>query len=120
MQVRTGTAASFLELLSTFPPLRARGLVRQILGISERTLRGQVAKDPGAPLTLEQSKRVQQMSEILSQAAKVLGSAAAADTWMTRNAISLDNRTPLEMMMTPEGSLALRDHLVRIEYGVYC
>jgi putative toxin-antitoxin system antitoxin component (TIGR02293 family) len=71
-------------------------------------------------LTLEQSKRVQQVSEILFQATMVLGSVAAADAWVTRKAIGLDNKTPLEMMMTPEGSLALRDQLVRIEYGVYC
>lgn len=70
-------------------------------------------------MPLKQRKRVQQMSEILSQAAKVLGSAVAADAGMTRKAIGLDNKTPLEMMMTAEGSLALRDHLIRIEYGVY-
>jgi putative toxin-antitoxin system antitoxin component (TIGR02293 family) len=120
MQARTGAAASFLELISAFPSLRVEGFLRQIVGISERSLKGQVSKDPGAALTLEQSKRVQQMSEILSQAAKILGSAAAADAWVTRKSIGLDNKTPLEMMMTPEGSLALRDHLVRIEYGVYC
>jgi putative toxin-antitoxin system antitoxin component (TIGR02293 family) len=120
MQTQTGTAASLLELLSTFPSLRTRGLLRQILGISERTLKAQVAKDPGATLTLEQSKAAQQMSEILFQATTIFGSAAAADAWLTRKAIGLGNTTPLEMMMTPEGCLALRDHLVRMEYGVYC
>jgi putative toxin-antitoxin system antitoxin component (TIGR02293 family) len=60
------------------------------------------------------------LSEILPQATKVMGSAAAADAWVTRKSIVLDNKTPLEMMKTPEGSLALRDHLARIEYGVYC
>jgi putative toxin-antitoxin system antitoxin component (TIGR02293 family) len=83
-------------------------------------LKAQVAKDPSASLTLEQSKRAQQLSEILSQAAKVLGSAAAADAWMTRKATGLDSKMPLEMMMNPEGCLALSDHLVRLEYGVYC
>ena len=111
MQTQTGTAASFLELLSNFPSLRTRGLLRQIVGTSERTLKAQVAKDPGATLTLEQSKRAEQVSEILSQAANVLGSAAAADAWLTRKAIGLGNTPPLEMMMTPEGCLALRDHL---------
>lgn len=120
VETQMGTVTSLPKLISAFPSLRARDLLRQIVGISERTLRVQVAKDPGAGLTLEQSQLAQQMSEILSQAAKVLGSAATADAWMTRKAISLDDKTPLEMMMTPEGSLALRDHLVRIEYGVYC
>ena len=120
MQARTGTAVSFLELVSTFPFLRARGVLRQIVGISERTLKAQVSKAPDATLTLEQSKRAQQMSEILSQAANVLGPTAAADAWMTRKAIGLDRKMPLELMMTPEGCLALRDYLVRIEYGVYC
>jgi len=58
MQTQTGTAASLLELLSTFPSLRTRGLLRQILGVSERTLKAQVAKDPGATLTLEQGRPV--------------------------------------------------------------
>lgn len=120
MHEQTGLAASFLELISAFPSLRARGLPGQIVGISERTLKAQVAKDPSASFTREQSKRALQLSEILSQAVKVLGSAAAADAWMMRKAIGLDNTTPLEMMMTPEGCLALSDHLVRVEYGVYC
>ena len=120
MQTQTGTAASLLELLSTFPSLRTRGLLRQILGITERALKAEVAKDPGATLTLEQSKRAQGMSEILCRATKVMGSPSAADAWLTRKAIGLGNTTPLEMMMTPEGCLALRDHLVRMEYGVYC
>ncbi len=120
MQARTGAAVSFLELISAFPSLRAEGFLWQTVGISERTLKGLVSKDPGAALTLEQSKRVQQVSEILFQATMVLGSVAAADAWVTRKAIGLDNKTPLEIMMTPEGSLALRDQLVRIEYGVYC
>ena len=71
-------------------------------------------------MTLKQSKRAEQVSEILSQAADVLGTTAAADAWMTRKAIGLDRKMPLEMMMTPEGCLALRDYLVRMEYGVYC
>ena len=120
MQTQTGTAASCVGLLSNFPGLRTSGLLRQILGTSERTLKAQIAKDPSATLTLEQCKRAEQVSEILFQASTVLGSAAAADAWLTRKAIGLGNTTPLEMMMTPEGCLALRDHLVRMEYGVYC
>ncbi len=120
MQTQTGTAASCLELLSNFPCLRTSGLLRQILGTSERTLKPQVAQEPGATLTLEQSKAAQQMSQILSQATTVLGSAAAADAWMTRKAIGLGSKTPLEMMMTMEERLALRDYLVRMEYGVHC
>lgn len=120
MHTQTGTAASFLELLSSFPSLRTRGLLRQIVGTSERSLKAKVAKDPGASWTLEQSKRAEQVSEILFQATKVLGSAGAADAWITRRAIGLGSAPPLEMMMTPEGCLALRDHLVRMEYGVYC
>lgn len=120
MQTQAGTAASCLEMLSNFPSLRTSGLLRQIVGTSQRTLKAQVVKDPSATLTLEQTKRAQGVSEILLQATTVLGSPSAADAWMTRKAIGLGNTTPLEMMMTPEGCLALRDHLVRMEYGVYC
>lgn len=74
-----------------------------------------VAKDPCATLTREQSQRAKQLSEILSQATKVLGSDVAADAWMARKAIGLGNTTPTKVMLMPEGLLALREHLVRMQ-----
>lgn len=120
MQEQTGTAGSFLELISTFPSLRVRGLLRQIVGISERTLKIQVAKDASANLSKEQGQRAEQLAAILSHATKVMGSQAAANSWLAERAIGLGSRVPFELMMTPEGCLALREHLLRLEYGVYC
>jgi putative toxin-antitoxin system antitoxin component (TIGR02293 family) len=120
MQAQTVTAASFLELVSTIPSLRYRGLLRQIIGISERTLKIQVAKDPSATLTLAQRKYAEQVSAILSHATEVMGSVALANCWLTRRAIGLGSRAPLKLLMTQAGCLALREHLVRLEYGVYC
>jgi putative toxin-antitoxin system antitoxin component (TIGR02293 family) len=120
MEIQMGTAASLLVLISAFPCLRGKGLMRQVIGISERALKAKFAKDSDTKLTFEQSKRAQQLLEILSHATKVMGSDAAADAWMKRKAVGLGNKVPLEMMLTQEGCLALHEYLVRVGYGVYC
>lgn len=113
-------AASLVALISKFPSLRKGDLLRQANGLSVRALKARIAKDPGATLTLEQSRCAEQLSEILCQAAKVLGSETEADAWMEKKAIGIGGRVPLDVMLTPEGRVALRDYLARIEYGVYC
>jgi hypothetical protein len=50
-----------------------------VIEINEGGLKVRVGRDPGAAPTPEQSRRAKRMSEILSQATKVLGSAAAVD-----------------------------------------
>lgn len=109
-----------MALISKFPSLRKGDLLRQANGLSVRALKARIAKDPGATLTLEQSRCAEQLSEILCQAAKVLGSETEADAWMEKKAIGIGGRVPLDVMLTPEGRVALRDYLARIEYGVYC
>ena len=120
MEIQMGTAASLLVLISDFPCLRGRGLMRQVVGISERALNANVARDSDTKLSFEQNKRAQLVLEILAQATKAFGSEAAANAWMTQKAVGLDNGVPLELMLTPEGCLALHEYLVRVEYGVYC
>jgi putative toxin-antitoxin system antitoxin component (TIGR02293 family) len=100
MEIQMGTAASLLGLISAFPCLRGRGLMRQVVEISERALKASVERDSDTKLTFEQSKRTQQLLAILSAATKVMGSDAAADAWMMRKAIGLGNKVPLEMLLT--------------------
>lgn len=45
MEIEMGTAASLLVLISAFPCLQGRGLMRQVIGISERALNANVARD---------------------------------------------------------------------------
>lgn len=112
--------ASLVTLISKFPALRKGDLLRQAIGVSVGALKTRIAKDAGATLTLEQSQWAEKLSEILCQAAKVLGSETEADAWMEKKAIGLGGCVPLDVMLTPEGCVALRDYLARMEYGVYC
>lgn len=113
------TAVSLLQLLSSYPCLRGKGVLQKVVGISERALKGRVSRNPGATLSMEQSLRAAQLAEILEQATQVLGARDAAEAWMGRRAMGLDGMAPLEVLAMSDGFPMLRDHLIRMEYGVY-
>jgi putative toxin-antitoxin system antitoxin component (TIGR02293 family) len=88
------------------------------LGLSLRTY--QRRKEDGAkPLNREQSGRTWKFAEVLARATDVLGSQAAAETWLDRPALGLEGRRPVELLSTPAGVEMVEDHLTRLEYGVY-
>lgn len=57
--------------------------------------------------------------DINQLAAHVLGSQALAAHWLQRSAPALDGRRPSELLTTEAGVQAVRELLMRIEYGVY-
>ena len=57
--------------------------------------------------------------EILALAIKVFRSEEEALAWMERPAIGLNQQLPVDLAATAEGREAVRDHLVRIYFGVY-
>jgi putative toxin-antitoxin system antitoxin component (TIGR02293 family) len=59
------------------------------------------------------------VAEILTRATTLFGSQAAAEQWLERPAIGLDQRRPIDLMTTPAGLELVEDFLGRIEYGVY-
>ena len=106
------------HLMGNVRVLHDQALVKSAIGVSLRTSqRAKVA--PGKPLNKEQSGRVWKFAEILAKAAEVFGSQAAAERWLERPAIGLDQRRPIEMLSTPVGVKLVEDLLGRIEYGVY-
>jgi len=113
------TAAFLLELVTAYPSLRGKGVLRRVIGISERALKARHSRNPGATLSMEQSLRAAQLAEILEKATHVLGARDAAEAWMGRRAMGLDGIVPFEVLVMPEGFPMLRDHLIRMEYGVY-
>ena len=58
-------------------------------------------------------------AEILAKAVSVFGTQAAAEAWMSRPAVGLDRRRPLDLLATPEGRRLVVEHLTRLEHGVY-
>lgn len=63
----------------------------------------------------EQSRR----ADILARATAVLGSREEAETWLTRPAMALDQKCPIDLLISPAGVRLVEDLLGRIEYGVY-
>jgi putative toxin-antitoxin system antitoxin component (TIGR02293 family) len=60
-----------------------------------------------------------EFAEILTRAATLFGSQAAAERWLEQPAIGLDQRRPIDLIGTPAGLELVDDYLGRIEYGVY-
>lgn len=86
-----------------------------VLGVSKRTVQnrktGVLGPEPfGALLDL---------IAVVQKAADVLGDREAAETWMMQRAIALDGLRPVELLSTRQGAKLVKDHLKRMEYGLY-
>jgi putative toxin-antitoxin system antitoxin component (TIGR02293 family) len=58
-------------------------------------------------------------AELLARATTLFGSQAAAQQWLERPAIGLDQRRPIDLMTTSAGLELVENFLGRMEYGVY-
>lgn len=56
---------------------------------------------------------------ILAKATNILGSKEAAESWMSRPAMGLDQQRPLDLLLTEVGTEVVEDFLTRLEYNVY-
>lgn len=93
--------------------------LQKAVGISLRTLQRYRARSGPEVLSLDQSNRTWRFAELFAHAIAVMGSSDAAEAWMQRPAIGLDNRKPLDLLATSVGAEAVSDYLTRLEYGVY-
>jgi putative toxin-antitoxin system antitoxin component (TIGR02293 family) len=92
--------------------------LEKAVGMSLRTF--QRHKDaPARLLNPEQSGRAWKFAEILAQATAVFGSQEAAEQWLERPAIGLDQRRPIDLLATPAGVELVETFLERLRYGVY-
>lgn len=57
---------------------------------------------------------------IVTRAAEVLGSREAAQSWMLRPAMGLDQQRPIDLIGTTLGTEIVEDFLTRLEFNVYC
>lgn len=106
-------------LLEAFPFLTASaGDLESATGMSLRTWqRRREAADKA--LSPDQSNRLWKFAEIVARASEVFGSQDAAVGWLTRPAIGLDQRRPIDLLATAAGLELVEDHLTRLDYGVY-
>lgn len=87
-----------------------------VLDISPRTFDRRRSEGRLKP---EEGDRFYRLVALYALAADVLGDTDAAAEWMTRPAVSLGDRTPLEYARNEAGAQRVEDVLHRIEYGVY-
>lgn len=75
------------------------------------------------PMTLRQRRRyaaIRASRRRISVLGRALwGSNAAFDDWLTRPAMALNSRRPIELLRTPMGTRVVTRLLVQLEYGVY-
>ncbi|MGE0163097.1 MAG: antitoxin Xre/MbcA/ParS toxin-binding domain-containing protein [Dongiaceae bacterium] len=110
--------AALTHLLDSLVSLRDPASIERAVGISRRTFQRRKAA-PKKPLSPEQSGRTWTFAAVLAKATAAFGSQAAAEQWLERPAIGLDQRRPIDLLATPTGVRLIEEHLGRIEYGVY-
>jgi len=104
------------ELMASFLIID-RDTVLKAMGISERTL--QRAKTADRPLDSNASDRTLRLAAVAEQAIEVLGSQEAAERWLTAPAMGLDQRRPIDLLQSSEGTELVKTLLTRMDYGVY-
>ena len=89
-----------------------------VLGITERTMQRRAAS---ATKTLDAnaSDRALRLMTVMHQATEVLGSQEAAERWLSSPAMGLDQRVPIDLLQSSEGTAMVKTLLSRMEYGVY-
>jgi putative toxin-antitoxin system antitoxin component (TIGR02293 family) len=104
------------ELMASFLYID-RDTVLKAMGISERTL--QRAKTADRPLDSNASDRSLRLAAVAERAIEVLGSQEAAERWLAAPAIGLDQRRPIDLLQSSEGTELVKTLLTRMDYGVY-
>ncbi|MFN3294883.1 MAG: antitoxin Xre/MbcA/ParS toxin-binding domain-containing protein [Gemmobacter sp.] len=112
-------AASLLHLVDRVGFLEHGDALMKAVGVSLRTVQRRRADPTPTRLSTEQSNRTWRFAAILAEAIAVLGTQAAAEDWMNRPAIGLDNRRPVDLLATAAGAEAVAEYLTRLDYGVY-
>ena len=104
------------ELMASFHIIDRNAVLRAV-GISERTL--QRGKAAGKLLDANASDRAMRLASVAEQAIDVLGSQAAAERWLSTPAMGLDQRIPIDLLQSSEGTDLVRTLLTRMDHGVY-
>ncbi len=106
------------HLIDGLSVLQKTASLEKAVGMSLRTF--QRRKDtPAKPLNPEQSGRTWKFAEILAKATSVFGSQEAAELWLDRPAIGLNQQRPIDLLATPAGVDLVETFLERLRYGVY-
>lgn len=111
-------ARALLALLRNLIVLQHEPSLNKAIDISVRTIHRRKA-NPEKLLNRTQSGRTWKFAEILAHATEVFGCQEEAELWMGRPAIGLNNRRPIDLLVTTAGAEMVEEFLARLDYGVY-
>jgi len=116
--VRAGLPSKSLDhLLTEFSAFVTRQQdVFRVVG-SARTL--QRKRSTGTRLSAEESDRLARLARMLVRTEEALGAPAQAGPWLVTANRALGGHTPLSLLDSDAGSLAVERVLGRIEHGIY-
>lgn len=93
--------------------------LKKAIGISPATLRRREAKIAPSRLSTEESNRLWRFVSVFGQATQIFGCEVSAEAWMTKAAIGLANRKPIDLLATSSGVALVKEYLARLEFNVH-
>lgn len=102
------------EILGCFSHLTEEDILL-VLGVNKRAVeirKSDVLKPEPFGVLLD-------LIAVVQRAADVFGDREAAEIWMQQRAVAFDGLKPVELLSTRQGAMLVKNHLTRMEYGVY-
>ena len=112
--VSQGVSTKVLYTLLDSFKKTSRPDVFSVLGFSSKT----ASRRKDTAMSLPASDATVSLIEIKSLAETVFGSSALAEDWLNKPALALDHHKPMELIATRPGAELVREHLIRLDYGV--
>ena len=106
---------SFVESFARLP----KAAVLAAIGVHERTYQRIKKDQTRARLDSKVTDGIFKLDEVRKLAVEVLGSEAAAEAWLSEEAIGLENRRPIDLVRSTPGAALVKQLLQRMQYGVY-
>ncbi|GAB3677877.1 antitoxin Xre/MbcA/ParS toxin-binding domain-containing protein [Salinisphaera aquimarina] len=75
--------------------------------------------EAGEPLKQREADRFQRLQLLIERATQAFGDESKALGWLTRAQYRFGGSTPLDCAAWERNFLAVLDHLIRIEHGIY-
>ena len=94
-------------------------LLGQLSVLNVKDVLGKTRVPRSARLSSTDSECTIRFVNLLLQAIEVMGTQPDAEAWMRAPAIGLNQRIPINLIATDAGARIVRDHLTRIDHGVY-
>jgi len=109
--------SALIHLIGALKTMEEHDITRA-LGISGRTLRRH-RETPKKAMPPDLASKTWLFAETLARASEVFGARDAAEEWLTKPAVGLDDQRPVDLLQTVQGTELVNDFLTRLEYSVY-